>query len=101
MLMNDDASIARSNIKKCTYFLSLIEGPKVEQWTERMYEWLDVAKGDPGILMERSASDHVSREFLDAFVDYTESKRAQDEMKNLRMKEGNIDEYIAVFERLA
>src|SRR5712691_10845281 len=101
MLMNDDASISRNDIKKCTYFLSLIEGPKVEGWTERMYEWLDAAKGNPGILMGRSAWDHVSREFLDAFVDYAESERAQDKMKNLRMKEGKIDEYIAAFEHLA
>src|SRR5260221_719944 len=35
MLMNDDTSISRNDIKKCTYFLSLIEGPKVEGWTER------------------------------------------------------------------
>src|SRR5258708_26944079 len=47
MLMNDDASISRNNIKKCTYFLSLIEGPKVEGWTEQMYEWLDAAKKQP------------------------------------------------------
>src|SRR5260221_215234 len=101
MLMNDDTSISRNDIKKCTYFLSLIEGPKVEGWTERMYEWLDAAKSNPGILMGRSAWDHVSREFLDAFVDYAESERAQDEMKNLRMKEGKINEYIAAFECLA
>src|SRR5260221_12075382 len=65
-----------------------------------MYEWLDAAKGNPGILMGRSAWDHVSCKFLDAFVDYAESERAQDEMKNLHMKEGKIDEYIAAFERL-
>jgi len=101
MLMNDDASISHNDIKKCTYFLSLIEGPKVEGWTERMYEWLDAAKSNPGILMGQSAWDHVSCEFLNAFVDYAESERAQDEMKNLQMKEGKIDEYIAAFECLA
>src|SRR5712691_13508035 len=81
MLMNDDASISRNNIKKCTYFLSLIEGPKVKGWMECMYEWLDAAKDNPRILMGRSAWEHISREFLDTFIDYAESERAQDEMK--------------------
>src|SRR5712691_1920056 len=66
-----------------------------------MYEWLDAAKSNPGTLMGRSTWDHVSREFLNAFIDYAESERAQDEMKNLHMKEGKIDEYIAAFEHLA
>src|SRR5260221_3605574 len=93
MLMNDNTSISRNNIKKCTYFLSLIKGPKVEGWTERMYEWLDAAKDNPRVLMGCSAWEYISREFLDVFVNYAESERAQDEMKNLCMKDGKIDEY--------
>ena len=41
MLMNDGATISHNPIKQCAYFLSLIEGAKVEGWTDRSYEWLD------------------------------------------------------------
>jgi len=54
MLMNNDATIARDPIKKCGYFLSLIEGPKVEGWTERMYEWLDAVHTNPHLLFGRT-----------------------------------------------
>ena len=43
----------------------------------------------------------MEREFKDAFTDYAKNQRAQDTMRELKMKDGNIDEYIAAFERLA
>src|SRR5258708_38095257 len=64
MLMNDDASISRNDIKKCTYFLSLIEGPKVEGWTERMYEWLDAAKRNPGLSWDQGVWNKSTPESL-------------------------------------
>jgi len=47
MLMNDGTTIAQNNIKKCTYFLSLLEGPQVDGWSEMKYNWLDSIKKDP------------------------------------------------------
>jgi len=47
MLMNDGATIAQNDIKKCTYFLSLLEGPQVDGWSEMKYDWLDAIKKDP------------------------------------------------------
>ena len=41
MLMNDGATISHNPIKRCAYFLSLIEGSKVEGWTDCSYKWLD------------------------------------------------------------
>ena len=35
-----------------------------------------------------------------AFVDYAENVHAQEELKKLRMKEGNVDKYVATFELL-
>ena len=101
MLMNNDATIARDPIKKCSYFLSLMGGSKVDSWAERMYEWLDAIHDDPRLLMGRTAWQVMEREFKDAFTDYAKNQRAQDAMRELKMKDGNIDEYIAAFERLA
>ena len=74
MLMNNDVTIARDPIKKCAYFLSLIEGPRVEGWTERMYEWLDLVQTNPRGLIPfgSNAWKVVEREFKDAFTDYAE-----------------------------
>ena len=102
MLMNDGATISRNPIKRCAYFLSLIEGAKVEGWTDRSYEWLDkVQTGKTTIPFGMTAWEVLERDFCNAFVDYAEHKRAADNLKKLRMKEGRIDEYIVAFERLA
>ena len=54
MLMNDSATIAQNDIKKCTYFLSLMGGPQVDGWSEMKYDWLDAIKKDPRLLVGRS-----------------------------------------------
>jgi len=101
MLMNDGATIAQNDIKKCTYFLSLMEGPQVEGWSEAKYDWLDRIKRDPRELMGRTPWVSLMQLFLDAFTDFAEAKKAQNAMKELKMHDGKIDEYIATFERLA
>jgi len=100
MLMNDGATIAQNDIKKCTYFLSLLKGPQVEGWSEAKYNWLNTIKQDPRMLMGCTPWAILMREFLDAFTDFAESKKAQNTMRHLKMKEGKIDEYVTAFERL-
>jgi hypothetical protein len=39
--MNSDTTIIKDALKPCAYFLYLVEGPNVEGWSERAYEWLD------------------------------------------------------------
>jgi hypothetical protein len=46
------------------------------------------------------AWDALEAEFKWAFVDYTEHERAQDELRKLKMKDNNVDEYIAAFQLL-
>jgi len=98
MLMNDGATIAQNDIKKCTYFLSLMEGPQVEGWSEAKYDWLDRVKRDPHELMGRTPWRSLMDTFLDAFTDFAEAEKAQNAMKALKMHDGKIDEYIATFE---
>jgi len=101
MLMNDGATIAQNDIKKCTYFLSLLEGPQVDGWSEMKYDWLDAIKKDPRLLMGCSPWEVMMQDFLDAFTNFAECKQAQNALKKWRMTDGKIDEYIAGFERLA
>ena len=102
MLMNDGATILRNPIKRCAYFLSLIEGSKVEGWTDRSYEWLDkVQMGKTTIPFGMTAWEVLECDFHNMFVNYAEHEHAADDLKKLHMKEGHIDEYITAFERLA
>ena len=43
----------------------------------------------------------LEREFRKAFIDYAEQERACKYIKKLQMKDGNIDQYIAMFHDLA
>ena len=102
MLMNDGATISHNLIKQCTYFLSLIEGSKVEGWTDCSYEWLNkVQNRKTTIPFGMTAWEVLECNFRNAFVNYAEHKHAADDLKRLCMKEGHIDEYIAAFECLA
>jgi len=86
--------------EKCTYFLSLLEGPQVEGWSEAKYNWLDTIKRDPRLLMGWTPWAILMCEFLDAFTNFAKSEKVQNAMRNLKIKEGKIDEYIAMFECL-
>ena len=101
MLMNASAHIARNPMAQCAYFLSLIDRPKVKGWVEQMYNWLDTVDQIPGMIPPgQNAWQVLEGRFKSAFVDYAEDVHAQEELKKLKMKEGNVDEYVATFELL-
>ena len=103
MLMNRGADISKDPVKKSAYFLSLVEGPDVEAWLVRNYDWLDSIDDNPRNLdLEMDAWKVVERNFKSAFVDYTEQDRdrALDELKKVKMIEGRVDDYIATFRML-
>jgi len=100
MLMNDRATIVQNDIKKCTYFLSLMGGPEVDGWTEAKYDWLDKIKRDPRLLMGCTPWGTLMHNFLDTFTNFAEAEKAQNAMKLLRMCDGKINKYVAAFERL-
>jgi len=46
---------------------------------------------------QSNAWKELKKRFKEAFSDYAERKRAQDELKKLKMKNDNLDEYLAAF----
>jgi hypothetical protein len=50
MLMNHQATIAQDPYMKAAFFLSLMDGPKVEGWMQCTYDWLDQVETDPSLL---------------------------------------------------
>jgi len=100
--MNYRADIAKDPIMHSIYFLSLLEGPKCEGWVDAADRWLCHIVEDPSMILHQSnAWKELEKRFKEAFSDYTERKRAQDELKKLKMKNNNLDEYLATFETQA
>lgn len=101
MRLNLCTEIANNPISKVSYFLTLIRGPQVDGWTEEQDHWLEEVLEDPSILpCGMNAWDVMEQAFKSAFIDYAEQEHAQDEIHQLRMKDGRIDEYISAFRRL-
>jgi len=102
MLMNYRADIAKDLIMHSIYFLSLLEGPKCEGWVDAADRWLCHIIEDPSMIPRRSnAWLELEKRFKEAFSDYAKCERAQDELKKLKMKNDNLDEYLAAFETQA
>jgi len=98
MLMNYKADIAKDPIMHSIYFLSLLEGLKCEGWVDAADRWLRHVIEDPSMIPHRSnAWKELEKQFKEAFSDYTERERAQDKLKKLKMRNDNLDEYLAAF----
>ncbi len=101
MSLDQDAAITRDPIKKATYFLFFMKGNKMKGWTRMQSEWLQDVEDNIEILPRtRNTWQVVKHNFKQVFIDYVVKEKAQDELHKLKMKEGNIDQYIADFQLL-
>jgi len=99
MLMNYKADIARDPIMHSIYFLSLLEGPKCKGWVDAADRWLRHIVEDPSMIpCWSNAWKEFKKRFKEAFSDYVECERAQDKLKKLKMRNNNLDKYLAAFE---
>ena len=102
MMINRRSAIARDPLSKSAYFLSLVGGSKADGWAERQYAWLDEVEHDPYMLPHQmSVWDTLEQDIKMSFIDYAVHEKAHKQLRNLKMKEGNIDQFIADFEFLA
>jgi hypothetical protein len=86
---------------KSAFFLSLMDGPKVEGWMQCTYDWLNQVEADPSQLpFKMTAWQALEADFKQLFINYMEHKHMQDELRKLKMKDSNVDEYIAAFQLL-
>jgi len=101
MLMNHKADIAKDPISKCIYFMSLLDGEKVNGWVDMAFNWLEEIEADPSLVDRFSNPWKMMEEkFKVSFTDYAEREQAQDQLGKLRMTSNNLDEYLAAFETL-
>jgi hypothetical protein len=99
MSMNRDAAIAQDPYKKTVYFLSFMRGSKTKGWARAQYNYIEQVEDDPSLLpWSKTIWQVVKQNFKQTFVDYAVREKAQDKLHKLKMKEGNIDQYIADFQ---
>ncbi|KAH9967699.1 hypothetical protein BJV74DRAFT_910148 [Russula compacta] len=66
VMMNRSATITKDPMTKCAYFLSLIEGPKVNGLAQWSLDWLNRVKNDPTeIPFEMNAWEVLEQIFYD------------------------------------
>jgi len=101
MLMNYKANIAKDPIMTSIYFLLLLEGLKCEGWVDSADKWLCQVVNDLSMISHRSnIRQELKKKFKDTFSNYAKHERAQDKMKKLKMKNDNLDKYLAAFKTL-
>jgi len=100
---NEDNSHMKNPYKRCTYFLGLFDGEKVDDWVQDQTEQLRdvttrrsdrVDKGDERLWQE------LTDAFEGAFAHTGRVEQARMELAKLEMEGNLIDEYIAKFENL-
>jgi len=102
MMMNCRTAIAQDPLSKSAHFLSLIGGLKADSWAECQYTWLNEVKHDPYMLPHRMSTwDALEQDFKMSFINYAVHEKAYKQLRNLKMKEGNIDQFIVDFKFLA
>ena len=100
--MNREATIVCDPICQCAYFLSLMQGSKTDGWVQQTYDWLDKVENDPEkhLPFNMNVWQALEAKFKKSFINYAEHECTQDELCRLRMKDNNVDEYIASFQIL-
>ena len=86
-----------SYIQRVALALTLIQGPLVAKWHKNIGEWIDRLTPQDDI---QAVWDHFLDKFASQFQDSQRAQRAMIELKQLKMKWPNIDQYINDFEKL-
>ena len=99
LLLNYQVAGFNSPITKVALALTLIKGPEVAGWARDMRLWLE--SFDPTTQNLPAIWNAFLAEFATQFQDTQRPNRARVELESLKMKPGEINQYIAKFEELA
>ena len=86
-------------MKKVAFTVTLMKGPEVAGWTRDIGTMLDGL--NPNQDNVPAVWEQFLHEFSEQYQDTQREGRARTKLQQLRMKPGEIDEYIAQFEELA
>src|SRR5216683_720139 len=99
LLLNANVAGFESPIRQVALALTLIKGPRVDQWVRNIMTWLQSL--DPINDNVPQVWDYFTNTFEQQFNDSTRTQRSRQQLEKLRFKFPNINQYIADFEDLA
>src|SRR5260370_26027162 len=84
------------------FFLTYIQGPLINEWVIALSRWLNRQIQNGVLDTQEDLWMEVAHAFTRRFANTLEKERAQAELKRgIKMKDGDIDAYVANFEQLA
>ncbi len=96
LTLNDNVAGFKSPKKKVILVLTFMQGPKVEEWTRGMLQWIQQ-------INDHSNTDDVwcifQQWFYTRFTDTQSDSMARKELVQLKMRFPDIDSYIANFKQ--
>jgi hypothetical protein len=103
-LINSDADRMATPFKRVALCLSFFKGPKVDSWVMLQIGWLQnvtTRQHNPITHQDPRLWDIFEAEFRRAFTDTVREQNAYKRLVVLKMTGGDLDTYIADFEKLA
>ena len=100
-LLNGEQEIMRQPFSWVMLFLTFIKGPDVQEWTSMQVGWLGSRILAGAGRNKEHLYDTVMDSFNMAFTDTMSLQKAKAEFRTIKMERGELDTYIAKFERLA
>ena len=100
-LLNGEQDIMRQAFSRVMLFLTFIKGPDVQEWSNMQVGWLGSRILAGAGRNEEHLYDEVMDSFKTVFTDMMSLQKAKAEFRTIKMEKGELDTYIAKFERLA
>jgi hypothetical protein len=98
--LNNEKAAFSILYKRVALCISYMHGSKVEDWTDERQEHMDKEVADGLVKEYEGHCVDFRKAFQNTFTDLAEGINAEKDLRDLHMKEGNIDTYIATFKRL-
>jgi Retrotransposon gag protein len=96
-LLNRDHIEMKQLYNRVLMALSYIKGPKVDDWQEGQLTELELDNQNEN---DETIWTDFEQRFKNAFTDTNKKQQAYDRLMSLRLKDGDIDTYIATFDNL-
>jgi hypothetical protein len=102
-MTNEESSVMKTPYRRSTFFLGLLQGPKVEDWVVDQAQELCskvTRRSNPIDKTEEVLWDDLKQAFINAYAHTGHVEITQTDLAKLMMVGDQIDEYIAKFENL-
>ena len=100
-MLNAETDVMSQAFSRAMLFLTYIKGPNVQEWVGSQVGWLGRRLMTGGRRTDKHLYDSVMESFNTAFMDTMSLQKAKAEFQTIKMEGGDLDTYIARFERLA